>query len=986
MAKRVKVNLETEIARLSGELDRRRGAGVASGVAKTFSLVPVQAAHSIPLRGMPRPSDQNLLRAYNESPWLHIKVYRLASAWASLRYKIMVEQKSGIMVDIPASHPLGVLLENPNPFLSGWDFRFLSELYLRAIGQCYWHFTGSSLKRELWLYPPNWVTPILGNDRNVAGYDVQMLVTGGVRVIRVPASQMVWVRTPDPLEPYSRGLGDALSIASEVDTFELASESDRRFFENDASPPGALVVPGRLTEDESGRMRDDFQNKQGGPENQGRPMVLFGGMDWKTFRQGRREMDFIDGQKYLRDVIIAGVHKHVLGITEDVNFAAAKAADYQVSKWELAPRVPMWQNNMRVLARLYDERLRVIWDNPVPVDETIELTKSNEGLLRGAITRAEWRKTNGYPELPADLGDVFIIPPGLIVVPMNEGGDVRPVESEEIPPEPAPEGGAPEKTIVPKVSVGPARPPVKKAAFDSLHENWKRVIDEINDNLKTEDTMKVLVPVYEAVMESRLKDAKEELGIDVSLAINDPDLLHYMRNAAGERIRHVDDKTRDTVREQLEEGVRAGETLGELEERLNSIFVIATEHRAETIARTETIDASNATAYATYARSGVVEQVEWLLAPDYLDDDDDGQCESIEAGGPVDVGREFAPGIGFPPAHPNCRCAVAPIVIGEEDDKSVTESKATARQLDYSKGEAYQGSLLSLTDEGKAAAQKTITTLLDELAGIDKAGVGGLERREARIRAANHWLKNDAFPHMQRVMEESVGKEHLRPALEGLDVFAGRGVNGDVAYYKAFTDQKIAFPRETLLDTLDLLERAAKSGVLDGHVDAWRIDAVFHEVAHALIDGFPSQHYTRGAAFVEGLNQQLGSKFTASYLDSIGVKTGLEAQSYLEMGIGTERYSYYNAVRNTRNLFLEAGINVNDERVLARALHAFTAVKEPSFEEGAASVYRAFEADLQKRKITEQNWRRASIHANSFSTRSREAIADLLIGGDPVFD
>lgn len=652
---------------------------------KTYSLVPVQAAQNFPMRPQPRPSEQSLLRAYAESPWLHIKIARLASSFASIPFRVVTEDANGKETLVTRKHPLWFLMDHPNPMLSGWDFRFLTELYIRTVGSCYWRLRGSALRRELWVYPNNWVRPVYGPGRVLVAYDVVATLPGGPETERIPANQMLWLRIPDPLQPYSAGLGDALSLASEIDTFELASESDRRFFENDASPPGALVVPGRMEQGEVNRMKDDWNSKQGGPANQGNVAVLFGGMDFKTFRQGRREMDYLDGQTYLRDVIIAGVHKHVLGITDDVNFAAAKAADYQVSKWELAPRIPWWQDNASIVARAFDERLLLKWANPVPQDEELELMKSNEGLLRGAITRNEWRVANKYEPLPDDIGHVFIIPPGLIVVPADEAAERNATESPEKPPEPKPEGGAPEKTPIAIVNTGKPESALAVVAKQPMHADWRKIIQQVQDSIKTDVTMDVLKPVYEALMSSRLEDAKEELGVDVGLLLNDPTLQFYLRDVAGARIRRVDETTRDAVREQLALGSQAGESVKEIEDRLTHIFQIATTERAERIARTEVIDASNATAYAAYERSGVVEKVEWLLAPDYDHDEDDGLCVSLAEAGPVVIGMEFGDGIAWPPAHPNCRCAIAPVVEGaDKEDEAVLEHRVIETIADES--------------------------------------------------------------------------------------------------------------------------------------------------------------------------------------------------------------------------------------------------------------------------------------------------------------
>ncbi|MGI0130147.1 MAG: phage minor head protein, partial [Thermoplasmata archaeon] len=86
--------------------------------------------------------------------------------------------------------------------------------------------------------------------------------------------------------------------------------------------------------------------------------------------------------------------------------------------------------------------------------------------------------------------------------------------------------------------------------------------------------------------------------------------------------------------------------------------------RSNTIARTETLTASNRSALIGYKRAGV-EKVEWLLAPDYDPKDDGGECEPLD-GAQVESGQMFPDaGVDAPPLHPNCRCTIIPVVDGK---------------------------------------------------------------------------------------------------------------------------------------------------------------------------------------------------------------------------------------------------------------------------------------------------------------------------------
>lgn len=678
---------------------------------KTYSIVPVDATINTPFQPRQRASELMLLRAYAESPWLHIKYARLAASFASIPFSAVIENDipNAEPQILPKNYPLNRLFRHPNPYLRGWDFRFLTELYTRVVGSCWWRVikNGFGVPEQLWVYPNHWVKPVLYSPTEEVTVELRTPMTAW-HVERIPLREMVWLRTPDPTEPYARGLGDAVSLETETDTFGLASESDRRFFQNDASPPGALVVPGRMEQEEVNRMRDDWHSKYGGAPNYGTIPVLFGGMDYKTFRTGRKEMDFIQGQAYLRDVIIAGVHKHVLGITEDVNFAAAKAADYQVSKWEIAPRVPWWEDYADHIAAMYDPRVVMRWDNPVPQDEQLELDRANEGWLRGAITRNEWRRANGFRDAGKQDGDVYILQSGVTVVPTTDP-QTR-VDTEEDLDDfmdpmrlamrrraaskeptlgkdeanyrraPSPERRCelcmmfrePNACSLVKGRIDPnftcdhfsLRKGVK-ARPRPMHPAWERAAELVLAGVDDKAALAALKPVYEAIMSMRLDAVNDELGATMSMDIRDPIMEQYIHDHAAAHVRHVDDVTRQRIRSAIEEGVRAKEDVSRIAERVNAVFGDAKEARSMVIARTESLDASNWSARAAYLKSPVVEMVEWLLDPDYDAEKDDGYCQELADLSPVPKDQPFGD-VWAAPAHPQCVCSVAPVVGDEE--------------------------------------------------------------------------------------------------------------------------------------------------------------------------------------------------------------------------------------------------------------------------------------------------------------------------------
>jgi SPP1 gp7 family putative phage head morphogenesis protein len=80
--------------------------------------------------------------------------------------------------------------------------------------------------------------------------------------------------------------------------------------------------------------------------------------------------------------------------------------------------------------------------------------------------------------------------------------------------------------------------------------------------------------------------------------------------------------------------------------------------RAEMIARTETADAYTRGSILAYEESGVVTGLEWNAT---LDQRTSQVCTGLH-GQKIGLKEKFSNGTQGPPAHPNCRSVVLPIV------------------------------------------------------------------------------------------------------------------------------------------------------------------------------------------------------------------------------------------------------------------------------------------------------------------------------------
>ncbi len=173
------------------------------------------------------------------------------------------------------------------------------------------------------------------------------------------------------------------------------------------------------------------------------------------------------------------------------------------------------------------------------------------------------------------------------------------------------------------------------------------------------DYAKAMTPVTGHAMEKSVRDARalvkpanphSAVKQDIPKVVP-PGALEWLKKRILWAAAQVTDETELMLRTQLSEGFGAGESIPMIADRIRDVFNECDVVRAERIARTEVIGASAQGAVATYKEMGVT-QSEWYPA---MDERECALCKSLA--GVHDLTEQYTP-----PAHPNCRCVLLPVV------------------------------------------------------------------------------------------------------------------------------------------------------------------------------------------------------------------------------------------------------------------------------------------------------------------------------------
>jgi hypothetical protein len=230
-----------------------------------------------------------------------------------------------------------------------------------------------------------------------------------------------------------------------------------------------------------------------------------------------------------------------------------------------------------------------------------------------------------------------------------------------------------------------ARAPEPDGLFDPSY--WESETDDLARGL------------YEQVAAQGLIRVSDSFG--VSFDLNAPGVDLFIRDRAQQLAGQVTKTTYNAIRDQMTEGINAGESIPDLAARITSVFD-ATTARATTIARTEVISAYNGAALegmraVNETDSELVGGQEWIATGDDRCRD---EHQDAQDAGPVGfdeffiVGGEQLQYPGDPAGSPenviNCRCTIA-FLTPDEYAAAVDEERSKPREVRVSTAKALLG-------------------------------------------------------------------------------------------------------------------------------------------------------------------------------------------------------------------------------------------------------------------------------------------------------
>ncbi|GJL96109.1 MAG: portal protein [Hyphococcus sp.] len=250
---------------------------------------------------------------------------------------------------VHCDHPLIDLLARPNPEQSGAELFESFYGFLQTAGNAYLEVVSlDGVPRELFALRPDRMKARPGKSGWPESYEYN---AGGRKIIfnnmrdEDGLAPILHQKLFHPTNDYY-GFSPLEAAASAIDLHNAASAWNKALLDNAARPSGALVYKGpegaeNLTGEQFSRLKSELEDAYQGTAHAGRPLVLDGGLEWRSMSLSPADMDFIEAKNTAaREIALAfGVPPMLLGIPGDNTYSNYKEANLAFWKQTVLPLV-----------------------------------------------------------------------------------------------------------------------------------------------------------------------------------------------------------------------------------------------------------------------------------------------------------------------------------------------------------------------------------------------------------------------------------------------------------------------------------------------------------------------------------------------------------------------------------------------------------------------------------------------------------------------
>lgn len=633
-------------------------------------------------------------------------------------------QPDGHLEPIP-NHPLLELFAHPSDGVSQSDFFKAVSVYKSMLGESFWYIPLGELTGKpniakgsgIYLLPPERMGLKIDDTGTVIGYCLRK--SDGSEVLFKP-EEIKLHKTFNPMNPY-RGYGIVEAAIDYVETEEGARNFTRNFFKNNGAPAGIISVKGDISKENFKIFAERWREQHEGTKNAGKIAIIRGSeIDFTKTALG---LDQIDMQA-LKDLTVTEVlrmfrvPKALLGEETALGMSRAniESFEYIFAKETIEPELDALDDSIQdLLKRFYpQDQLFVTHELTIPEDKEFELRERQAGVDIW-LTRNEIRQEEGLNDQPggeflraavmsSPIGPASTEPENtdydseeetksggkvyLTVTKVKKKNEVETTNKEAF------RLNLQKNQLIYQKKFSEALAPVLKRQKKEVLKNWDKINGKSGTWL-TKATNSQLLDLDKAIkdfqndlfpVELALADDQGQLALAFA---GDAEANFELTPAVQKKIRdalekvgyNFNEETLQAVTDVIAQDLADGLGTAAIADDISSVYNDVQGYRADRLARTETLRASNQATKLAYEQTGYVTALEWYANPTACEFCAELSGEVVgfdnnfaNLGDSIDLSNGASLDINYsnietPPLHPNCECTIIPNYEEQQQSK-----------------------------------------------------------------------------------------------------------------------------------------------------------------------------------------------------------------------------------------------------------------------------------------------------------------------------
>jgi HK97 family phage portal protein len=401
-------------------------------------------------------------------------------------------------------HPLKLLIDRPNPFMSQFDLWYSVLAFQKLAGWAVFEKERSASGQPVALWPlrPDWVKEIPSSKTVIGAYEYG---PPGIKPARIKPEDVLAFRVFDPLGIYHHW--PPVAVAARIGTVDNSTTDYlTQFFDQGGVPPGILKTRMKINDAIVADLRRRWTERYGGFQNWMAPAVLDSDAEYQKVGLDFREMGFenLDARNEARICMVLDVPP--IMVSANIGLLRSTFSNYREARlaWWQDSLLPVYSNLEDALINGFEDdfgMLKAQWDfSRVPAlqeERSARWERAIKAFTAGAITLNQFAGEVGFPNY-GSWGDHLVrqlsyveIRPGM---PMPESNPAiepsdEPVSTDgdtdsESREEDTPETGAlmPQvKVVSPRAKLDDLETNMEEDLTDFLKGQRKRVIEQVED-------------------------------------------------------------------------------------------------------------------------------------------------------------------------------------------------------------------------------------------------------------------------------------------------------------------------------------------------------------------------------------------------------------------------------------------------------------------------------------------------------------------------